>query len=112
MDERKLPACLYHLTHFRNRISIDQFGLQIKHATSMHAVWACAEDKFGWALAHLAEHHLWLPSDIIAIPIQAWRIPHFFTRHRSGIWYTARDIEAMFFARSPEGHLRWLSFGL
>lgn len=111
MSERPFPNHLYHLTHRRNRLGIDNLGLLLRCAVGAPRIWLCEEYLFGKILQHVVDRKHWKEADVIVIPVHVWRMPEDCYAASSGLWYTTESIRPCFFDRDKTQNLRWLSFG-
>lgn len=87
-----------HVTHKDNARSIERDGLRVDRATGVACAWLCNYPRLAWALRHVADHHGWKLTDMIAYRVDVPR--HWLSRWygRWGIYTCRRDIPAAMLA--------------
>ena len=84
-------SILLHATHRRNLPSIGALGVSPAFSQGPRAeCWFFSRSRRAWAVAHVAERHDWLPSDIVLVRVS---VPRDLLTHRGrGLWTCPRVV--------------------
>lgn len=81
----------FHVTHFQNRIAIDEQGLLPCHSRGkVPRIWVADLMRLPWAINHVRECHKWQRGDLIAYRVC---LPHAILHRRTeGVYYVVEPI--------------------